>query len=172
MYMQGHDGDANNCVLVSIANLTGKDYSEIREIAIRTDAYEQNRGTHIGDIGDILERLDIPSTTKKPRRGAERLTGIVAFMSGRKLGHCIAMIQGKVLDTDGVWYNLNEYRKARRYHIRCVHVIADYDIDWSIIPDGLKEHFNIPSIKRPTCNLCMSDSHLTDDCPLASIWKG
>ena len=173
MYLQGNNGDERNCTLVSIANLTGKKYAEVRSVADQCHAYIQGRGTYVHKIPDILALLGIHSTIKKPRRGAEKLTGIVTFFrSGvrRFNGHSVAMIQGKILETDNIWYSLDVYRRSYKYHINNVHVIGDDDIDWSIIPDSRKGHFHIP--RKITCNLCSSNSHKTDDCPLASIWKG
>ena len=168
MYMQSHNGDENNCTIVSIANLTGKDYSEVREIASACEAYHPLNGTEITEVSGILSELGISSIIKKPRRGADKLTGLVHFFSSAEKGHTAILIQGKVLDTDGSWQILGYYRKVHNYRIRCVNVINDWDVDWSIIPDSLKQHFNVPKVS--TCSMCLSSDHLTKDCPLASIW--
>ena len=170
MYFQGADGDANNCTLVSIANLTGTDYGTVKTAALKSGAYVANEYTRSDLVPALLSDLHINSATKYSQRGIEKLSGIVHFSGSQRLGHTVAMIQGKILDTNGTWYHLKGYQETKGFRIRSVNVIADPDIDYSIIPEGVKKHFTIP---RPVaCKQCLSDSHLESDCPLTPVWKG
>lgn len=121
-----------DCVIVSIANLLKTDYARVI-----------NALYNVGEIESILRLpkygvktdLIIPILkfiTKKnwvmetPRRGAGNYFGLASWhRAGRLKGHMTIVIFGKVKDTDGIEYTIEEYRKRYDYVLRGIYVIAD-----------------------------------------------
>lgn len=115
-----------DCVIISIANYTGKPYDEVMSYAqsfgLNPDRIV-SRGTPDTHIALIIARaLGRAPIEKHPRRGQEKLTGIAVWRRPQRLkGHCSILMDGHILDTDGKIYTIDEYRLRYGYNLKCVY---------------------------------------------------
>lgn len=113
-----------DCAIVSIANYTGKDYAEVRQVA-EYFGYRPGSGTSTHTIGLILAKLTGKMPIEScPRRGQEKINGLVSWhRPNTKNGHLTACIDGNIFDTDGRIYTVKQYRYYYRMSIRRVWTI-------------------------------------------------
>lgn len=118
MYVQTYHKD---CVIISIANYTGKSYDDVLRAAEMCGAKNvHQRGTPTNLIPVIILMLTgkMPKHLK-PRRGQDKLTGILSWHKpNAKSGHSTACIDGIVFDTDGRQYPIADYRRIMNFNLR------------------------------------------------------
>ena len=112
-YSQGR----NDCVIVSIANFLDIDYDDViaacENCRIITRAEIQKGGLKRFQIEQLLKVLRPFQVWqyRKPRRGQEKLVGLVRFhINKNSNGHMAILNRGIVIDTDGWRSSLAEYR--------------------------------------------------------------
>lgn len=115
----------NDCAIVSIANYTGHPYDRVLQAAMLaglTPEHIKASGTPQERIPVILAHLTgkIP-IVRKPRRGTDKLTALASWHHpNRSNGHMNVIIDGHVLDTTGISYPIEVYRRVFNYNLRLV----------------------------------------------------
>lgn len=106
----------NDCVIVAIANATGLSYDEIA-----AKLTLGKRGINHLDWTNYLKSLGWYLSPSVPRRGQDKITGIVRMISNKKAtGHLVYMKNGIIFDSfapNGM--PIKEYQsKQTKYHIQ------------------------------------------------------
>lgn len=115
----------NDCVIVSIANFLKTDYNKVINALYSVggiDAIERlpKTGVSFPDTISVLKYLTGRNwVTRKPRRGAEKFTGIASWHKPSKnVGHVTILQCGIVKDTNGERIWMDEYRKRTGFVLR------------------------------------------------------
>jgi hypothetical protein len=115
-----------DCAIVSICNYTGKSYDEVMEAALFANLTpEKVAKSGTPDYAVVLILLKLTGrvwTMHKPRRGQEKINGLVSFhQANRSVGHMVAVVDGHVYDTDGMVLDIKSYAARYSYHVRMVY---------------------------------------------------
>lgn len=118
----------NDCVIVSIANFLRVDYSLVIQKLYQAGGMDAiQRLPKTGVTGDNIRKI-LKSFTNQdwqfstPRRGQENFIGFASWhRPNRKRGHLNILICGKIKDTDGREYTIEEYRKTYNYVLRGIY---------------------------------------------------
>ena len=112
-----------DCVPVALANFFGIPYDEAIGRLKEKGWVNQNKGVNLIYWFQVVQDLHMEMWGRqpvvcKPRRGAEKLTGLVQLKKGSQ-GHLTVLIEGMICDTDGLIKPLTTYRAAG-WHVRMV----------------------------------------------------
>lgn len=118
----------NDCVIVSIANFLRVDYSSVIQKLYQTGGMDAiQRLPETGVTGDNIRKI-LKSFTNQdwqystPRRGQDNFIGFASWhRPNRNRGHMNILICGKIKDTDGREYTIEEYRKTYNYVLRGIY---------------------------------------------------
>ena len=104
----------NDCSIVAIAQYTGKSYDEVKS---GLPGYNPLWGTPLKDSMMYLLSNGFVSMPV-PRRGRDKMNGIIAVFKGAKVGHMLAVIDGHVFDSIVQGMPIDTYCKNTGYHVR------------------------------------------------------
>jgi hypothetical protein len=116
---------SNDCVIVSLANYFGYSYDKVYQDLARHGGPvngDPNRGYFRAVWSKaVAEYLGRPPIVKHPRRGQDRLTGLLHVASpGGFRRHLTIVLDGIVFDTNGTVLPIAEYKLRHRYVVRSI----------------------------------------------------
>lgn len=86
----------NDCAIVAIANATGLSYDEIQSRLPKPGKHGLSHDSFV----PLIESFGFVRLQKIPRRGQEKITGIVRMISNKRVsGHLVYMKNGIVFDS-------------------------------------------------------------------------
>lgn len=119
----------NDCAIVAISNATGMSYDDI---AKRLPQPDKRRGIQNKDWTALIESLGWIKQRTIPRRGQDRITGIVRMISNKRAsGHLVYMKNGIVYDSQHLTgLPIKEYQlRHTKCHIQMIWIKPSVLID-------------------------------------------
>ena len=101
----------NDCVVVSLSNYFGLEYAEVVKLLQAKGWIDKGVGVYYATyMSVIIDLLGRPPIIRKPRRGADKLTGLALVGKYRRYQHLTVIVDGNIFDTNGEVVPLIQYR--------------------------------------------------------------